>query len=320
MTGKKSPGKPRPRITDQQIREMVRLRRQGKSISAIARATGCNRQTVRVYLKERQADVLADEARKQLLTNEQQKHLDDLTQFAAFLVSRLTVPDSPTEDRDVTKVLYPLLPEDLPQGLSRKARREQRRTDRQNNMLLRSLREHTGEKGWWQAFEEWQRAWATCIEGLKEVREQAPEVVGDFLKKKENLKEEIERKTGKEDVLKRIVDGVLRAAWWVGTASNPKEEFKSRNFRVLPEGQRLRIMTGNHYLNLIFNETNTALAQKVTAVCNDALQALYPRYVVDEILGMIHRMDEKIEEIDDALDPFVLRPLLVRTRCELCPI
>jgi len=317
MVGRRIPG--RPRITNEQIREMVRLRRQGKSISAIARATGCNRQTVRVYLKERQADVLADEARKQLLTNEQQKHLDDLTQFAASLVSRLTVPDSSTEDRDVAKVLYPLLPKDLPQGLSRKARREKRQTNRQNKMVLRSLGEHTGEKGWWQAFEEWQQAWVTCIEGLKGVREQAPEV----LNKKTNLKEkeeEIKRKTGKENVLERIVEAVLWAAWRVGTASDSKEELKLRNFRVLPEGQRLRIMTGDHYLNLIFNETETALAQDVVAVCNLALQNLYPQYMVDEILGMIHRMDEKIEEIDDALDPFVLRPLLVRTRCELCPV
>ena len=66
MTGKKSPEKPRPRITDQQISDMMRLRRQGKSLSAIARALKCNRQTVRVYLKERQADVLVDEIKKQL--------------------------------------------------------------------------------------------------------------------------------------------------------------------------------------------------------------------------------------------------------------
>lgn len=186
-------------------------------------------------------------------------------------------------------------------------------------MLLRSLREHTGEKGWWQAFEEWQQAWATCTKGLEEIRKQAPEV----LNKKTNLKEkkeEVERKTSKENVLERIVDGVLRAAWWVGTASNREEELDFRNFRVLLEGQRLRIMTGNYYLNLIFNETETALAQDVVAVCNLALQNLYPQYMVDEILGMIHRMDEKIEEIDDALDSFVLRPLLVRTRCELCPV
>ena len=113
---------------------------------------------------------------------------------------------------------------------------------------------------------------------------------------------------------------MLWAAWCVGTASEPEEELESRNFQVVPEGQRLRIKTGGYYLNLIFDETDPALAQEVAAVCNNALQDLYPRYMVDEILGMLHRMNEKIEVIDDALDPFVLRPLLVRTRCELCPV
>jgi len=321
MVGKRSPGK--PRITGEQISEMIRLRRQGKSISAIAQATGCHRQTIRAYLKERQADILADEVRKQVLTDELQKHLDDLTQFAVSFKSYLTLLSSPTEDRDAAAVFKPLLGEHLPQGLdadSQKARREQRQMGRRNWMLLKSLREHTREKGWWQAFEEWQQAWDTCRKGLEEVQKQAPKVVGDLLNQKASLKEEVERKTGKKDALERMVRDVLLVAWWVGTASNPEEELEFRNFRVVPEGQRLRIMTGNYYLNLIFSETETALAQEVAAVCNLALRNLYQQIMVDEILGMLHRMDEKIEEIDDALDPFMLRPLLVRTRCELCPV
>ncbi len=306
------------RVTDDQVRRMVELHHQGESISAISRAVGCHRQTVKAYLAGRREDILTDEIKKQLLTDVHQKHLDDLTQFAASLVSRLTVPDSPTEDRDVAKVLDPLLPKDLPQGLSRKARREQRQTDRRNNMLLRSLREHTGEKGWWQAFEEWQQAWGTCVSALAEIREEAPKVVEDFMNQKPGLKEKVEEKTGKKDVLERIVSGVLWPAWEVATASNPEEELKSRNFRV--EDQRFRIISGGYELRLIFNETEATLAQELVTVCNLALRDLYPRYMVDEILGMIHRMDEKIEEIDDALDPFVLRPLLVRTRCGLCPV
>jgi len=246
MVGKRSSVK--PRITDQQVSEMIRLRRLGKSISAIARTIGCHRQTVRAYLRERQADILAAEVKKQLLTDEQQKHLDDIIQFTLSLAGLLTMPDSPTEDRDVAAVLDPLLSKDFPKGLdsaSRKARREQRQKDRRNKMLLKSLREHTREKGWWQAFEEWQQAWDTCIKGLGEVKKHIPEMVGDLLnQQKANLKEEVEKVTGKEDVLERIVDGVIWAAWQVATASNPEEELELRNFRVLPVAQQLRVTTG----------------------------------------------------------------------------
>ena len=94
MVGKRSPGK--PRIGNEQISEMVRLRRQGKSISAIAQATGCHRQTVRLYLKERQADVLADEARKQVLIEALRGHFQELAKLAtASLKMRLDA--SPSE-------------------------------------------------------------------------------------------------------------------------------------------------------------------------------------------------------------------------------
>ncbi len=312
------------RVTDDQARRMVELHRQGESISAISRAIGCHRQTVKAYLAGRREDILTDEIKKQLLTDMHQKHLDDLTQFAASLVGRLTIPDSPTEDRNVVAVLDTLLPKDLPQGLhsaSREARRKQRQTERQNKILFESLRQHTGGKGWWQAFEEWQQAWGTCVSALAEIRKGAPKVVEDFMnQQKANLKEEVEKVTGKEDALERIVDVVLWPAWEVATASNPEEELERRKFRVLPDAQQFRVITGSYDLRLIFSETEAALAQEVATVCNLALQNLYPRYMADEIQGMRHRMDEKIEEIDDALDPFVLRPLLVRTRCELCPV
>ena len=312
-----------PRVTREQIADMIRLHRQGWSISAIAKSVGCHRQTVKAHLAERQADVLAEEVRKQALTDDLQKHLNDLIEFAAFLCSHLTIPDSATENRDVVAVLDPLLPKDLPQGLdsaSREARTKQRQTERQTRMLLMSLREHTREKGWWQAFEEWQQAWGTCIKGLEEVKKHVPEMVEDLLnQQKANLKEEIEKVTGKEDVLETIVDDVSWVAWRVATASNPEEELELRNFRVVPVGEQRRITVGGYELRIIFSEPETALAQDVATVCNHALPKLYPQYMVDKILGMLHRMDEKIEEIDDALDPFVLRPLLVRTRCELCP-
>ena len=140
------------------------------------------------------------------------------------------------------------------------------------------------------------------------------------MNQKPGLKEKVEEKTGKKDVLERIVDVVLWPAWEVATASNPEEELERRKFRVLPDAERFRVVTGTFDLRLIFSETEAALAQEVATVCNLALQNLYPRYMADEIQGMRHRMDEKIEEIDDALDPFILRPLLVRTRCELCPV
>ncbi|MBA7679283.1 hypothetical protein ES703_87572 [subsurface metagenome] len=320
MTGKKSPGKPRPRITDQQISDMLRLRRQGKSISAIARALKCNRQTVRVYLKERQADILAAEVKKQLLTDEQQKHLDDIIQFTLSLVGLLTVPDSLTEDRDVTEILDPLLPKEFPKGLdsaSRKARREQRQKDRRNKMLLKSLREHTRKKGWWQAFEEWREAWNTCRDALRELRRQADEVVEKGIKQTPGLKEEVEKRSSKErDEVRRIADDVLWVVWWIGTGSKPAEKLEFR----AEEGQVKAFFGDQTRFDLGHRLREVSLGLDMAAVCELAFKTMCQSFSDKSIAEMLHRMNEKIEVIDDALDPFVLHPLLVRTRCELCPV
>lgn len=72
------------RISEEQVMEMLRLHRQGMSISAIAQATGCHRQTVKAYLVERQADILADEVKKQVLVEELRNHFRELPDFAAL--------------------------------------------------------------------------------------------------------------------------------------------------------------------------------------------------------------------------------------------
>jgi len=87
---KRRPSLKRPRITEEQVREMMRMRRQGESIIAIAQAIGCHRQTVRTYLKEKHGDILADEARKEVLKGELLGHFQELVGFAQVgLKSRL---------------------------------------------------------------------------------------------------------------------------------------------------------------------------------------------------------------------------------------
>lgn len=89
-------GSRKGRINEDQVMEMLRLHRQGKTISAIAQTTGCHRQTVRAYLRERQADILADEIRKQVLIEELRNHFRELADFARTHMKR-RLDASPSE-------------------------------------------------------------------------------------------------------------------------------------------------------------------------------------------------------------------------------
>lgn len=304
------------RVTDDQVRRMVELDRQGQSISAITRAVGCHRQTVKAYLAGRRGDILANEVRKQLLADELQRHLNEVTEFAVSFKSRVIRPDSLREDRDAAAVFKLLLGNDLPQGLdsdSQQARRGQRQLDRQNRMLLMSLREHTRDQGWWRAYEEWQEAWNTCQDAFRELRRETDEVVRNRINKNPSLKEEVERQISKErDAMGRLVDGVLWGVWRAGTSGKPVE-FQSEENRIIV------VLEDRTYYDFAHRLSEVSLGPDMAEVCKLSFETLYQSFIDKGIPEMLHRVDEKIEVIDDALDPFVLRPLFVRTRCELCP-
>ncbi len=307
------------RVTDDQVRRMVELHRQGESISAISRDIGCHRQTVKHYLEGRRGDILADEIKKQVLTDELQKHLDDLTQFAVSFKSCITIPSSP-EDTDTALIFKLLFNDELPQGfdfVSQKDRREQRQMGRRDRTLLMSLREHTRDQGWWRAYEEWQEAWNACRDALQELREEAYKLVQNLINEKTNLKQEIERQSSKErDEVRNIAGDMLKVVWWAGTGQKTVEEHnvraeEDRLVTVLNDGSRYFI---GHRLSEV------SLSQGMEEVCKFVFDTLWQSFSSKRIPEMLRRMDVKIEVIDDALDPFILRPLLVRTRCKLCPV
>ncbi|MBA7593003.1 hypothetical protein ES708_35212 [subsurface metagenome] len=254
-----------------------------------------------------------------MLIDELQKHLDDLTQFAVSFKSHVTIPDSP-EDTDTAMMFKLLFSDELPQGFdftSQKTRRERRQMGRRDRMLLMSLREHTRDQGWWRAYEEWQEAWNTCRDALQELRGEAYELVQNRINEKPNLKQEIERQSSKgRDVVRSIAGDMLRVIWWAGTGDKPVEEYK---FRV--EGDQVVAVfgDGSHY-SIGHRLSEASLGPDMTEVCELAFETLCQSFSDKSIPEMLHRMYEKIEVIDDALDPFILRPLLVRTRCELCPV
>lgn len=76
------------RLTDEQVTEIMRLKREGKSISAIARVIGCHRQTVRMHLREKHGDIVAEEVRKQVLIEGLRDHFQELVNFAAVSLKR----------------------------------------------------------------------------------------------------------------------------------------------------------------------------------------------------------------------------------------
>lgn len=156
----------RPRITGEQVQEMIRMRRQGESIKVIAQAIGCHRQTVRTYLKEKHGDILAEEARKEVLKGELLGHFQELVSFAQVgLKCRLDASPLKQERKVLTvRQTGPIYLEGLlgfpsigPCTYMYNEWARMYRPSAKDDYLMKSLREHTKESMVWKYWDEWWR-------------------------------------------------------------------------------------------------------------------------------------------------------------------
>ena len=156
----------RPRITGEQVQEMMRMRRQGESIKVIAQAIGCHRQTVRTYLKEKRGDILAEEARKEVLTGELLGHFRELINFAQVgLKDRLDASPLKQERKVPTRrqpgaISFEGLlgiPSIGPPVFMHNEWIRMYRPSAKDDYLIKSLREHTKESMVWTYWDEWWR-------------------------------------------------------------------------------------------------------------------------------------------------------------------
>jgi len=158
--------KKRPRVADEQVGEMLRLKREGKTDTAIAKVLGIHRQTVGRYLKRRRNDILADEARKQVLIEELRGHFQELANGVPVSL-RWRLDASRSESTTGFQPLRLPVPISLAGRLGLPGRGPANYTVyewwRMHNPLpkvkhlIQALREHTKDSDLWVHWDSWQK-------------------------------------------------------------------------------------------------------------------------------------------------------------------
>lgn len=219
MTSSKGSPRKKPRITDEQVTEMKRLFREGKTISAIARTMGCHRQTVSMHIAEKHMDLVADEVRKQILAEELRNHFNQLATFAQVdfkLRLDASVPEHQRQNEPratgsiVTGGILGLPYVGGVQYMAKEWTRMYKPPPKEGH-LLKSLRAHTMDSTMWIHWDRWRRK------------------VADYENASKKLWEWLEERT-EEDLLEKIdplrIDSSM--GWLVGnilrTASGGEQE------------------------------------------------------------------------------------------------
>lgn len=160
MARTQAPG--RPRMTEDQIAEIQRLKRQGMSIKEIAKSTGYHRQTVSTYLKQTRTDALADEVRKQVLVEELRQHFQDLANRAPDILrgqlqaSRSEAGGSWPGAPISTAGLLGLPAQARSSHMVSEWARMYARPSKDRH-IVQALREHTRNSELWEHWDRWQK-------------------------------------------------------------------------------------------------------------------------------------------------------------------
>ena len=188
-------------------------------------------------------------------------------------------------------------------------------------MIFKALQEHTREKVRWEALEEWRQARNNAAEYSKKLRLEATEVIGNILNNQLDLKKKIKTAIGNNDITQKISDGVTETIWRGILTGKPEQMHVLKGSSVLTEGRVwLEFYEGDSDTRLDLNDSE--LAKEVLSVCRWAVNNLRKgekSNLVRRLADEVRQMRDGTQELEESLEGLLLRPMILRTRCELCP-
>ena len=318
-------------VTDEELEQVIKLKRGGASWLKIQKETGVPRRTARQAHEDWERTKSGEElrrARTAIAEEEFRAHMEELIALAQALVDSLDIPKPMDEILDTDQVLAKLWQQEIRirsgQTTSR-GEKELRRDMRQNKMLFQCLQEHTRHRLRWQAFEEWRQALGRYIENCRALRSQAREVLTRILGKQAELEDRIQAESNFEKPFEEMAELLMVEVMWKRIRADEKDERGreelSPRTRSVDRGQiGVSAGEGPWYTTIRFGDKE--LAEEVAVVCRRIERDLMKPErlsLLDNIGADIDTMGERARELEDMLDDLVLRPVIIGTKCDLCP-
>lgn len=337
----------RRELSNEELNKVIKLRQAGTSWLKIQHETGIHRRTVkRAYDKWEHSQSLPElkEARKGVAEKAFLDHLKSLTTLAGSVVTNLSVPFSITDmEKNAEQFFIWLWQQNLLwRGVYASPENQERYNLSQrhvytmgdpqcflmgdpqfnsleNELLFKCLQDHTrGEGVRWEALKEWKKARDSCAKIVIKLRKETSVGVNNFLKQEretnflQRIKEEEQTQHNPGD---EMAKATLNAVWQ-GVVEDKLGQDLVR--MVSPRSGGQCIMKVKDETFLIFNDT-TSIAEKVIHICNFVLNNLSKGDMVEQLQREVRIMQKATEELRQMLNPVRLTPMILRTRCDLCP-
>jgi len=323
-------------LSHSQLEQVLNLRENGISWVKIEKETGVARRIAKREYDEwssKQSQRQLEDARKEVAAQEYRMHLNLLSQMADFLLDSLVIPAPLTDLRGADEVISQFLEKDFYQDqptfeLRLGQQQRENRVVRMNELLFKSLRDHTQRKVPWQVLDDWKETRNSCVEDIIKMRKEIREVFGNIVNQKPKLKEEIDKVNKDSNVLEHCVDGILIYMWLNDVMGNESKVTAVKGQSLTRQGTAWIVFHNEAPVQtqLTFNgenrNVNVDLAKEIVKASNWAITNLREgkRELIEHLRKKIHKMQEAASGLEVALNPFVLRPIILNTRCDICPI
>ena len=339
-------------LTPEELDKVIKLKQIGTSWLKIQHETGISRRTAkRAYEKWKhgQSPEVLREARKDVAAKAFLDHLKSLTTLAGSLVTNLSVPHLPELMNKNAEQFFSWLWEQnlLWRGVYTSAETPERYNLSQlhvytmgdsqcflmgdpqfnileNQLLFKCLHDHTrGEGVRWETLDEWGKARDTCAKIVPKLRKETSVVVDNFLnqEREANFLQRVKQASSEDDPVKRMAETVLKVIWQC-ILRDELDQVCSL-FETVSHGsgtgQLIYVKFGSQTVLTITNSTNMSLAKKVTHICKLAGNNLCKGEMVQQLHSEVRKMEKATDELRQMLNPVRLTPMILRTRCDLCP-
>jgi len=309
-----------------ELKKVVELRQLGAKWTEIERETKVKRRAAKRACEEWETDQKMKEQQRvrfRVAAEAFHEHLNDLIRLAESLVRALCVPKMLWELRNADEVLDRLRMRNILGELEPfpTSTDEIGRLVRRNKMLLKSLQDHTQEKLRWEALEEWKQARNNAVEYSEKLRSETTKLIREILNNQLGLKKRIESAIGGNDIAEKIADGVRENIWRGILARKPEPLHVLKGASVVAEGRVwLEFYHGDSDTKLDLGDVE--LAKEVLSMCRQVATNLWEGTQSDMVRRLtdeVRRMQDITKELEESLDELILRPIILRTACDLCP-
>jgi hypothetical protein len=328
-----------------ELKNVVELRQLGAKWTEIERETKVERRAAKRAYEEWQRDQkIRDQeaARFRVAAEAFHEHLDDLITLATSLVTNLGVPDCTDMEKGARQFFSWLLEQDLLRRsisfeggnhvrtmgeAQRFYRGDWQLYRREKELLFDSLKVHSAEKVPWRDVldNRWAKARDSCATIVPKLREETSEMMKNFINQDQeaNLLERIKEANIEGDPVTRIAEVILREIWEAIRQDKLDEEWPLFQMASYPVVDRKDIgieVNSRHARVFVFiGIANKGLAEKVIDICNSVAKRLREGDTVQQLRCEVGNMKRATEELREMLNPVKLYPLILRTRCDLCP-